>query len=407
MHFEMPQPPPLSCGLCLTRRNRTKTRGLKHFEPRIFGLKIFGRGRLGWVALIAIALGWPVVPLAQAHPGAINLYINSEGALAPLPGFDPGGFILFPGIELSSQTPTIGVSLPTNGVASGARLDLEISQGLLYWDGMSVITTPRSLRIEAPVLDNEGRIVTGARQAYVVNAASRVQRGMTWGTYSGNNAWESEGLYFLDSLAAPTGIYGLVFRMTSQSHLASDPFLVPFIYDPNNAWNLSQEDAAIALMRQHVRTATGDVDRDGDFDCEDLNAFSSAIASGSASTAFDLNSDGVVNLSDLTTWLADAGSANLISGPSYIRGDANLDGVVDGSDFGIWNANKFTASAAYCEGDLNADGVIDGSDFGIWNAAKFMSADESGSNLIPEPSVLFPSLLTGLIWRKRVASLRR
>jgi hypothetical protein len=135
----------------------------------------------------------------------------------------------------------------------------------------------------------------------------------------------------------------------------------------------------------------GDFNGDGVFDCLDVDGLVHEIAAGSNASSFDLTDDGLVNLEDLTEWLAIAGSINLPSGNRYSPGDANLDGHVDGSDFGIWNANKFTSLAAWCSGDFTADGAIDGSDFGIWNANKFTSADQAST--VPEPRV---SLLAAL-----------
>jgi hypothetical protein len=116
---------------------------------------------------------------------------------------------------------------------------------------------------------------------------------------------------------------------------------------------------------------TGDFDTDGDFDCADVDDLVHRIVQSQANSTFDLVPDGILDNSDLETWLALAGNANLPSPAPYGFGDANLDGAVDGSDFGIWNANKFTRTPAWCSGDFTADGSIDGSDFGIWNANKF------------------------------------
>ncbi len=337
-----------------------------------------------YVVVIAISVASQT---AWCHPGAINLYVTAGGSLAPLPGFDPGGFVLYPGIELSSIIPSIAVSFPANGVTAGERLELEVAQGLLFWNGSSVVPTPRSIQIQAPLFDIEGFPIAGNKQVYNISANSRVQRGMTWGTYSGHNFWEADGLFFLDSLAASPGIYGLVYRVTSSSHLASEPFLAPLVYDPTNAWSISQEDAGIAALRAFVRPQTGDYDRDGDYDCNDIDLLTHAVISGSNPIGFDLNGDALVNPSDLAEWLVNAGSASLTSGGAYRPGDANLDGVVDGSDFGLWNAHKFTASDSFCLGDFNTDGVIDGSDFGLWNANKFTSSDGNRGSLVPEPNM--------------------
>ncbi|GAH09253.1 unnamed protein product, partial [marine sediment metagenome] len=83
-----------------------------------------------------------------------------------------------------------------------------------------------------------------------------------------------------------------------------------------------------------------------------------------------LTDDGLVDLDDRDTWLAEAGGMNLGPGQAYLLGDANLDGL----DFVDWNDNKFTSLAAWCAGDFNADGVVDGLDFTIWNDNKFQSS---------------------------------
>ena len=121
--------------------------------------------------------------------------------------------------------------------------------------------------------------------------------------------------------------------------------------------------------------APGDFDGDGDFDCDDVNALTAEIATGGANPQrFDLNSDNVVNLDDLTAWLQIAGSANLGPGLTFLPGDATLDGLVDGSDFSQWSTHKFTLQSSWCLGDFNADGSVDGSDFSIWNQNKFRSS---------------------------------
>ncbi len=136
--------------------------------------------------------------------------------------------------------------------------------------------------------------------------------------------------------------------------------------------------------------ANGDFDGDGNFDCTDLDALVSMIASSSDSPAFDLDGDGSVTSSDLDACLSEAGEANLGPGQSYLLADANLDGVVDTSDFNAWNSNKFTASTGWCSGDFNADGVVDISDFNVWNAHKFQSSDAAA---VPEPSCIALLLL--------------
>ena len=147
---------------------------------------------------------------------------------------------------------------------------------------------------------------------------------------------------------------------------------------------------------------SGDFDGNGQYDCQDIDALVAEIAAGTNASSFDLTRDGFVDHDDLSSWLAEAGAANLTSGNAYLAGDANLDGAVDGSDFGLWNANKFTGVPAWCSGDVNADGTIDGSDFGIWNANKFTSSN--GVVAVPEPVNIAMILLAGWLW---AASRRR
>jgi hypothetical protein len=142
----------------------------------------------------------------------------------------------------------------------------------------------------------------------------------------------------------------------------------------------------------------GDFDNDGDYDCMDIDALTSDIASGSNTASFDLNGDGNVDLGDRDAWLSEAGEANLGAGKSFLLGDATLDGVVDVSDFGAWNANKFTSNDAWCSGDFNADGVVDVSDFGAWNANKFTASDAASAAAVPEPSTLALLIPVGLLF---------
>ncbi len=117
--------------------------------------------------------------------------------------------------------------------------------------------------------------------------------------------------------------------------------------------------------------------------CHDADALVVAILNGQNNSAFDMNSDGLVNSTDLSAWLQQAGAFRLGPGRAFLPGDANLDGVVDGTDFGIWNSHKFLAGSGWCSGDFNADGFVDGSDFGVWNSHKFTSSLDGSQ--VPEP----------------------
>ncbi len=339
----------------------------------------------------------------RAHPGAINLFVDTAagGKLFPLPNYEPGAFVLYPGIELSSETPGITVTFPANGLAAGTRLDLEIQQGLLFWDGSNLTAPATSLRVQVPAADNEGHLIESPVSSYLVSEDSRVLQGMHWGTYSGNSFWEADGLFFLESMSAPHGVYGLVYRVNSVSYRSSEPFLVPFVFDPTNRWTLAQRQEGIQLLKTAVRPQSGDFDDDGDFDCGDVDSLVAAIGQTSPPLDFDLTWDGQVDGDDLEVWLADAGSARLASHQPLLPGDANLDGLVDGSDFSAWNAFKFTQRPSWCSGDFNADGFVDGSDFNTWNGAKFTASARGGVLVVGEPVLSLGAVFAAAIWAWR------
>ena len=133
-----------------------------------------------------------------------------------------------------------------------------------------------------------------------------------------------------------------------------------------------------------TRVRSGDFTGDGAFDCQDVDMLVAQIAAGADIVDFDLNADGVVDISDLDQWRIQAGAARLPGAARYLVGDANLDGRVNGLDFVAWNDHKFTPTASWCSGDFNADGFVDGRDFVLWNANKFTSAHPALAR-VPEP----------------------
>ena len=136
----------------------------------------------------------------------------------------------------------------------------------------------------------------------------------------------------------------------------------------------SSNDDKIAWY-ENLNPLDGDFNDDGVYDCLDINALTTAVATGGSVALYDLNGDHVLSLADVDAWRAEAGEVNLGPGRVYLVGDANLDSVVDGQDFIAWNANKFTNNTNWCSGNFNADSVVDGQDFILWNANKFTSAD--------------------------------
>jgi glucosylceramidase len=159
------------------------------------------------------------------------------------------------------------------------------------------------------------------------------------------------------------------------------------------------------LSRKSVSTFVwgvnpADFNDDGQLDIEDIDRLMIEVSGGSNGALFDLTQDGLVDLDDVSQWLADAGASNLPSGNAFLFADSNLDGVVDGLDFIAWNASKFTIGRRWSQGEFNGDGVIDGQDFIVWNGNKFTSSDEV--SILPEPGTRM-LLLIAMVLLQRVA----
>ena len=139
-----------------------------------------------------------------------------------------------------------------------------------------------------------------------------------------------------------------------------------YVLEWGTTFNGGNNDAQLIKIEYAQPTPSGDFDADGDLDCDDVNALTTAIANSDNDFAFDLTGDGHVDNSDLSFWLTEVYGT--------LPADGNLDRSVDASDFNIWNSNKFTNNSNFCDGDYNADGVVDASDFNAWNENKFQAA---------------------------------
>ncbi|MEM7315509.1 MAG: hypothetical protein AAF497_20395, partial [Planctomycetota bacterium] len=204
----------------------------------------------------------------------------------------------------------------------------------------------------------------------------------------GGTANEENPLVFVD-LADNSYFYFIDTNESGVGHLdgllsTNDSLFVADISPGGGFGSSSANSGKIYQIKSLVASIDGDFDDDGDYDCDDVDMLTAEAEAGTNQTGFDLTGDGVVDASDLDSWLEMAGLENGLDGP-YLAGDGNLDGVVDISDFNIWNANKFTSNSAYCSGNyaLGGGGVIDVSDFNVWNTNKFQS---SGPNVVPEPA---------------------
>lgn len=127
-----------------------------------------------------------------------------------------------------------------------------------------------------------------------------------------------------------------------------------------------------------------DFDGDGELGLGDIDALRDEIRAGTNASQFDINTDGIVNFSDLI---------QLVENPDKIGsfiGDSNLDGEFNSTDFVVvFTANQYedaiAGNSTWATGDWNADGDFNSSDF----VAAFTSGGyEKGPRApaVPEPS---------------------
>ena len=133
-----------------------------------------------------------------------------------------------------------------------------------------------------------------------------------------------------------------------------------------------------------------DFDRDDACTIVDLDGLVGEIVSGTNALVFDLNSDGQVDIGDLSQWLSDAASWNGL-GVAYQIGDANLDGAVDAIDLNRLAIHWQQTEPSWSGGDFNADGIVGARDLNQmalnWQQAIVLAA--ARSEPVPEPSAIF------------------
>ena len=165
--------------------------------------------------------------------------------------------------------------------------------------------------------------------------------------------------------------------------------------DAGNDWWWAIDDIVVT----GDRTTTGvdcDFDDDGSCNTVDIDLLGKEIIAGTNDTAFDMNSDGAVNLADQDQWRADAADKNGFAEP-YLNGDANLDGSVTAPDLNALGSNWQTSPDPWSSGDFNADGFVDAGDLNLlgtnWQKSIPLAA---AGQAVPEPSSLVLLAIAGL-----------
>ncbi|MEZ6118311.1 MAG: LamG-like jellyroll fold domain-containing protein [Pirellulaceae bacterium] len=150
-------------------------------------------------------------------------------------------------------------------------------------------------------------------------------------------------------------------------------------------------EAAINWLLDSTPAVRGDFNGDGQLTVADINLLSNEIAAETNGAAFDLNSDGQVNDTELDLWVVDIKNTWF--------GDANLDGEFSSADFvQIFTAGLFEKDepADWSSGDWNADGRFNSGDFvKAFQGGGFELGPRPAVSAVPEPhglAILFLGL---------------
>ncbi len=251
----------------------------------------------------------------QAHGTPINSKVLTDsGQLAVINGYGHGVLESFGGSDIFTDAPAIGISSTFNGFQPDDLLFLNVVQGLLFWDGAAVAPATETLAIDWP---DEGGISNV--ETYHVTAQSNYQTGMLWGKYRPTDPvgnWDAHGDYTLGAVNPAVGVYGLVLQLTAPGYIASEPFLLPLVYDPYfNLGAVKVTEGITELQQAVLPLPSADFDRDTKVDA-----------------------------TDLAIWLAGFG---ILSDTFQVEGDATGDGAITGEDFLAWQRQSSGVSASF------------------------------------------------------------
>ena len=172
-----------------------------------------------------------------------------------------------------------------------------------------------------------------------------------WGWHFGAEGREGDGSFAFDALR---GV---------EEPGASSPYNLSF---------------AILGSEAEVPMVAGDLDGNSIVDAMDIDLLTSRIREGSMDAMFDVNMDGSVNQSDVTSLVEDT--------IGTFTGDANLDLVVDTRDFLALSRN-FNMMGGWSSGDFDGSGTITVQDF-LQLSRNFNRSGGMMAATVPEPGGL-------------------
>jgi hypothetical protein len=128
----------------------------------------------------------------------------------------------------------------------------------------------------------------------------------------------------------------------------------------------------------------GDFDLSGVLDLPDIDDLTAQAAGGLNPSAYDLNSDALINEADVVVWVADLFN-------SWI-GDANLDGEFNSGDLvAVLASGTYEADvdSVWSTGDFNADGRTNSSDLvAALAGGGYEQGPKAAVSAVPEPSAV-------------------
>lgn len=141
-------------------------------------------------------------------------------------------------------------------------------------------------------------------------------------------------------------------------------------------------------------TVPGDFDGNGQLTAADIDLLSAQVAGGLNPTAFDLNSDNLVNGGDRDVWVEGL--------KKTYYGDADLNGVFDSGDFVVvFQQGQYedgvAGNSGWASGDWNGDKEFDSGDFvAAFQAGGYEQGPRAAVSAVPEPASLTMLCLAGL-----------
>ena len=291
--------------------------------------------------------------------------------------------------------PGLGIVNAANGVAPGTLIELNVAGPLSYWNE-SLQTPVEQLTIASP--DGIG--------TYVVDHQSDRQTGLKWAVYPGRVFWEEDGFFFLDASDAPNpGLYGVFVELASPDYTTSEPFLVPFVYDPQDQFSeLDLEFGIEELIGFYDQDILGDFNHDGTVDALDIDELTTQVQSGDHRPAYDLTEDGLVTNADREFWVEQIAH-------TYF-GDADLNGQFNSTDIiVVLQSGEYEDSVArnsgWATGDWDGDQEFATGDIILaFQSAGYEQGPRAALSAVPEPNSLFLVLIASLIGTRFVRTLK-